>query len=408
MWMETASKFLPESGTLGHEVLEVVVLLVVTWLSYVVTKRVVLRAVNKVFSMTKNTWDDFLVEHRVVHTASYLVPALVFFYGMRFFPDLFKVGGTVVSAVILIIVILVLDRLMNCLLAIYQTFPISMKRPLKGYQQLVKLIIYIFGAIFLISIIMGRSPWALLSGIGALTAVLMLIFKDTILSFVASIQIAGNDLIHKGDWITMPTFGADGDVIDVSLHTVKVQNFDKTVVGIPTNKFLDNSFTNWRGMQESGGRRIKRSVLIDQSSIRFLDAGMVEKLRGLQLLRPYLQKKEQELAAHNADVMQDTDNTSSLVNGRHMTNIGVFRVYVKEYLKSRRDIHQRGMTMLVRHKTPEASRGLPLEIYCFTTTTAWEAYEDIQSDIFDHILASLPEFGLRAYQRNALVDGRTE
>ena len=260
----------------------------------------------------------------------------------------------------------------------------------------------ILGGIFIIALILDKSPWGLVSSIGAMTAILMLIFKDTLLSFVASLQIASYNLIRVGDWIEMPAFGVDGDVIDISLHTVKVQNFDKTNVSVPTHKFLDNSFKNWRGMYEANGRRIKRSILIDQSSISFLDQNMLENLEKVDLLKDYLNNKQQDISTDN---QKNGISSDSPLNGRHLTNLGTFRAYVEQYLKHNPHI-RKDLTLIVRHLQPEADKGLPLEIYCFINDIRWNQYESIQADIFDHILSAMPFFGLRTYQRNALVDNR--
>ena len=238
-----------------------------------------------------------------------------------------------------------------------------------------------------------KSPIYLLGGIGALTAVLLLIFKDTILSFVASIQIHSNDLFKIGDWLEAPQFGADGDVIDIALHTVKIQNWDKTISIIPSHKLIESSFKNWRGMSESGGRRIKRSIYIDQTSIRFCDEQMIEKFKSFKLLAPYLEAKLAEIDASNAD---KNINMQALVNGRRLTNIGTFRAYIQAYLKNHPMIHQ-NLTFLIRQLAP-SEKGIAIEIYVFTNITDWIAYEAIQADIFDHLLAVLTEFELQVFQ----------
>ena len=249
------------------------------------------------------------------------------------------------------------------------------------------------GAIIIVGALLGRSPMVLLSGFGAMTAVILLIFRDTILSFVASLQISSNDLVRVGDWIESPKFGADGDVVDIALHTVKVQNWDKTFTIIPTYKLIDESFKNWRGMQQSGGRRIKRAVYLDISSIKFCDEAMVERFKKIQIIADYVAGKQEELKNHNAE--NEIDD-SVLVNGRRMTNIGTFRAYVEAYLRHHKKIHQ-DMTFLIR-QLPPGPTGLPLEIYVFTNDTAWANYEAIQADIFDHILAVIPQFDLRVFQ----------
>ncbi|BCS90116.1 mechanosensitive ion channel family protein [Pseudodesulfovibrio sediminis] len=377
-------------------------LLLAALIAYGVAKLLLVRAAHAFAQRTKSKLDDILMEQGVFSRAALLAPAPVFFWGLEFFPQLKDILHNAIYAYMAIAVILVMTKVLDGLVALYQTFDVSNRRPIKGYVQLIKLFIYILGGIAVVSILLGKSPWGLLSGIGAMTAVLMLVFRDTILSVVAGIQISANDLLHKGDWIEMSSMGADGDVVDVALNTVKVQNWDMTITAIPTYKFLDTSFKNWRNMSESGGRRIKRSIKIDQSSIRFADEALIERLSKVQHLAPYIETRQAEIDTANKATGVDP---ASRLNGRRLTNIGLFRRYAVEYLRAHPEINQ-SMTLLVRQLNPEASQGLPLEIYCFTTRTEWNAHEGIQSDIMDHLLAALPEFDLKAYQRNALVDGR--
>ena len=264
-------------------------------------------------------------------------------------------------------------------------------------MQLVKLAVFAVATILVIATLMDRSPLILLSGVGALAAVLMLVFQDTLLSLVASVQISSGDMLRVGDWIEMPQMNADGEVIDIALHTVKIQNWDKTITTLPTRKLISDPFKNWRGMQESGGRRIKRSLFLDQNSARFLTAPEEARLRRFRLLHGYLEEKDRELRDWNA--RQGVDDP---FNARRLTNLGTFRAYVERYLRSHPGIRP-DMTLLVRHMAP-TPKGLPLEIYCFTTTTAWNAYEAIQADIVDHLLAILPEFGLRVFQNPSGAD----
>jgi len=279
---------------------------------------------------------------------------------------------------------------------LYQRRDDANKLPIKGYLEVGKIVIYMAAGILMLAIMIDQSPILLLSGLGAMGAVLMLVFKDTILSFVASVQLSNNDMIRIGDWIAMPGQSADGFVIDMALHTVKVQNWDKTVTTVPTYKLISESFINWRAMFESGGRRIQRSLMIDQSSIRFLAADEIERLKRFVLLRPYLEEKEAELNRWNR---ASPERIEQSVNSRRITNIGTFRAYVDAYVRSHPDIHtdHPDMTFLVRQLAPTPT-GLPLQIYCFTKNTAWAVYEGIQSDIFDHLLAILPEFDLRLFQ----------
>jgi miniconductance mechanosensitive channel len=282
---------------------------------------------------------------------------------------------------------------------IYESYPISRRRPIKGFIQLAKIAVYIFSAIVVIGILIGESPIILLGGLGAMTAVLLLIFKDTILSLVASIQLTGQDLIRPGDWLEMPQFGADGDVIDVALYTVTVQNFDKTIITIPTHRLISDSFRNWRGMRESGGRRIKRSINIDVNSIRVLTDSELKRFKGFALLKDYIATKEADLAAYNKNL---GDAGEAGVNLRRLTNVGTFRAYIRSYLRNHPKIRP-DMTLLVRQLEP-GSEGLPIQVYAFSNDTNWARYEDIQSDIFDHIYSIAPEFGLRIFQKPAGAD----
>ena len=277
---------------------------------------------------------------------------------------------------------------------LYSRRPESRSRPIKGYVQVVKIAIYFGAAILMIAVLIEQSPLLLLSGLGAMAAVLMLVFKDTILSLVASVQLSSNDMLRVGDWIEMPGMNADGDVVDIALHTVKIRNFDKTITTIPTHRLIADSFRNWRGMNESGGRRIKRALVVDQNSIRFLDDKETDDLKRFRLLDDYLARKQEEIAEWNRHELSSDCDT---INARRITNIGTLRAYVIAYLKSHPRIAGAGFTLMGR-QLPPGPQGLPLEIYCFTDTVEWPQYEAIQADIFDHMLAILPEFGLRIFQ----------
>jgi miniconductance mechanosensitive channel len=307
-----------------------------------------------------------------------------------FAPELFKRFSMVFFV---IAGIWILDSVLLAVREIYSSSQIASRRPIRGYIDAIKIIAYVMAGIFIISILTDKSPWGILSILGGFTVVLMLIFKDTILGFVASIQLSGHDMVRVGDWIEMPKYGADGDVIDVTIHTVKVRNWDKTITTIPTYGLVTDAFKNWRGMSESGGRRIKRSLNIDMSSIKFCTDEMLESFEKFALLKEYLQQKKEEISAYNAE--HDVDD-SQLINGRHQTNIGVFRAYIVAYLKNHPKIHQ-SMTFLVRHLEP-TPYGLPVQIYVFSNDQAWANYEAIQADIFDHLLAALPKFDLRVFQ----------
>ena len=368
-----------------------------------VAKRLLLGAVRAVVRRTRYQGDDALLDHNVFGRLAQIVPAIIIYFGIGLVPDypeaIEKVVRNVASAYMVVMLMLTLTATMSAANQIYETFPVARRRPIKGFVQLAQIAVYILGGIIVIGMLIDRSPVILLSGFGAMTAVLLLIFKDTLLSLVASIQLTGQDMVRVGDWLEMPQFGADGDVIDVALYTVTVQNWDKTITTIPTHRLITDSFKNWRGMSESGGRRIKRSVNVDINSIRVLTDPEVERFKGFALLQDYIETKESELDAYNRNL---GDSGEAGVNLRRLTNVGTFRAYIRNYLQHHPKIHQ-DMTLIVRQLQP-GTEGLPIEIYTFTNDTDWVAYEDIQADIFDHIYAIAPEFGLRLYQKPAGAD----
>ncbi len=370
-----------------------VVVLVVSWLAYLIASRIFLATLRRLVKHTDTHLDDFFIEHGVLTRLTYIVPLVAIYLFVDLFPEYSEVIRQGLSAMMVIVVLLVINALLLAAHSIYRQTKYSGIVNIKSYLQISKLIINILGTIIVISLLIDRSPVYLLSGIGALTAVLLLIFKDTILSFVASIQIHSNDLFKIGDWLEVPQFSADGDVIDIALHTVKIQNWDKTISIIPSHKLIDSSFKNWRGMSESGGRRIKRAIFIDQTSIHFCDKNMLEKFKTFELLAPYIDSKIAEIDTANSDKKV---NMEALVNGRRLTNIGTFRAYIKAYLKSHHMIHK-GLTFLVRQLAP-SEKGIAIEIYVFTNITDWVTYEAVQADIFDHLLAVLVEFDLTVFQ----------
>jgi miniconductance mechanosensitive channel len=368
-----------------------------------IAKRLLVRTVRAFARRSRFSWDDALVAHNVFGRLAQVVPALIVFVGVPFVPGLPE-GGTqvlrnVAMGYLVLMLTLALTAMLSAASTIYAASPIAKGRPLKGFVQLVQIVVWIVGGVLIVATVLDRSPLLLLSGFGAMTAILLLVFKDTILSLVASVQLTAQDMVRVGDWIEMPQFGADGDVIDVQLHTVKVQNWDKTITTIPTHRLITDSFKNWRGMSQSGARRIKRAIFIDVSSIRFQTQDEVDHFKRFALLKDYVKNKEQELADYNAGLAIEVEAD---VNRRRLTNVGTFRAYAYDYLKNHPRI-DKNMTLIVRQLAP-GPEGLPLEIYCFTNTTAWAAYEDIQSDIFDHLLAIVPEFGLRLYQKPAGSD----
>jgi miniconductance mechanosensitive channel len=377
---------------------ELGIVVAVATLVYFTVRWGLARGVRRLIHSSENQWDDQLVKAGVFRRLAHIAPAFVVFYGMNFFPDLPEelTDGIrrVAMAVMLIVGSLAFSAVLRAAEAIYDSHPEYRQRPIKGYIQVVSMIAYLLTGLLVLATLMNRSPWIFVSGIGAATAVLLLIFRDTILSFVASIQIASNDMIRVGDWIEMPDLGADGDVIEVALHTVKVRNWDYTITTIPTHRLISESFKNWRGMSERGGRRIKRSVSIDLGSVRFLTEDEIERFARWSLLRDYIGRKQAELGDANTAPGLDPEVPADL---RRLTNLGTLRAWIWATLRNHPEIHQSGHTLLVR-QLPPGPQGVPIEIYCFSRNTAWIAYEDIQADLFDRILAMVPEFGLRVFQ----------
>lgn len=379
------------------------VLLLGAVVAYLITKRVLLFAVRSFAKRSQAQWDDALVKQNVFGRLAQIVPALVIQQGIHLVPDWPKTAElvlqNVISAYMIIMITLTLTAILAAANQIYETRPEARNRPIKGFVQLGQLAIMVVGLILVIAALIDKSPVILLSGLGAITAVLLIVFKDTLLSLAASIQLTGQGLIHVGDWIEVPQYGADGDVIDVALYSITVQNWDKTISTIPTYQLVSGSFKNWRGMSQAGGRRIKRSLNIDLNSIRFLTDAETQHFADYELLKDYIPAKEAELESYNAALDNPGDAN---VNLRRLTNIGTLRAYIRSYLKHHPKIHK-DMTLIVRQLQPGPT-GLPIEIYCFSNDINWLNYEGIQSDIFDHICALVPEFGLRIYQQPAGAD----
>lgn len=394
----------------------VVALLVAALVAYRVTVHIARSVIRRVAERTKATWDDRFIERKVFARLANAVPACVLYFGiapaLQLLPadlaaatDPRAVGALVVQRVAMAVIVLsaalAFNALLNAANDIYNdVYEEAKSRPIKGYLQVVGLIVWITTAVVTMSILADRSPVVFLSGLGALTAVLMLVFRDTILSLVASLQIMSNDMIRIGDWVEMPQANTDGDVIDIALHTVKIQNWDKTISTVPTHLFISQSFKNWRGMSESGGRRIKRAIHLDLTTVRFLTAEEVDRLSRYELLREYMASKHSELSEYREtkDRALAADPDEWIPEQRRLTNLGTFRAYVVAYLAAHDGIHA-DMTRLVR-QLPSGPQGVPIELYCFTKDTAWAVYEGIQGDIFDHLLAILPEFGLEAFQED--------
>jgi miniconductance mechanosensitive channel len=359
----------------------------------IITRKVVIRLITHIVNNNKYTWDNMLLDRKVFQKLSHIVPALIIYHFAPTFPTYQHLIEKGAITYLIIMGLMVINSVLNAINDIYQTFEISKIKPIKGYIQVVNIIVITVGVILVIANLMGKSPLIFLSGIGALSAVLLLVFKDSLLGLVAGIQLAENDMVRVGDWIEMPKYGADGDIIDISLNTVKVQNWDKTITTIPSYALISDSFINWRGMQTSGGRRIKRSLFIDTTSITFCTEEMLEKFKNIHYLTDYLTNREREIAEFNT---KNDINRSNPVNGRALTNIGVFREYISNYLQHHPGIHKE-MTLMVRQLAPSET-GLPLEIYVFTNDIRWAVYESVQADIFDHLFAVAQEFGLRLFQ----------
>ena len=368
-------------------------ILLASYLSYIIIGRYLLHFVERLIRRSKIKIDDFIIDSDTLKRLSYIVPVLVLYNLAVFVPSSKEIIEIICNIIIICIILISISAFLNAVNNFYETKPISKLRPIKGYIQVANIIIYIVGLVFIIGILTGKSPLAIMGGIGALTAILILVFRDTILSFVSSIQISSYDLVRKGDWIEMPNYGVDGEVIDIELHTIKVQNWDKTINVIPTNKLTDESFKNWRGMTQSGGRRIKRAINIDVNSIKFCDDEMIERFSEIRLISDYIKSQKDELDKYNNE---NNINSKQPLNILQMTNIGIFKQYVEAYLMNHPKINH-NMTCMVRQLRP-GSTGLPIEIYAFTNDVIWLNYEAIQSKLFDHILAAVSHFDLRIYQ----------
>ena len=364
-----------------------------SYIFFLASKIIILKPINSWFRKTKTKLDDIFLQSGFFNRLIYLIPLLILYNLEGIFSQYSIIIHRILNSIFVLIILICINVLLSAFGDIYNRSRFSRRIHIKGYLQVVKLILFIVGILGIITILTGQSPVYLLSGIGALTAVLMLVFKDTILSFVATIQINSNDLFKIGDWVDAPQFGADGDVVDIALHTVKIQNWDKTVSVIPTHKLTDSTFKNWRFMSKSGGRRIKRSLFFDMNSISFCNAETLDKFKNIELLKDYIEKKQKEVSEHNKTNNVDT---TEITNGRHLTNIGTFRKYIEAYLRNHTNIHDE-MTFLIRQLEP-TEKGLPIQIYVFSNDTDWIRYEEIQADIFDHLLAVIPEFGLKIFQ----------
>jgi miniconductance mechanosensitive channel len=383
-------------------ILLIILIILICLFVNIVLKKIVLRLLGKIILHNKARWDSIMLENRVFSKIADLLPGIIVYL---FAPAFDKITAAFIrrgcAVYICIISLFVISSLLNSIDQIYRNYPVSKVRPIKGFLQVVKITAFIITGIILIGILMDQNPLLLIGGIGALAAVFSFVFKDSILGFIAGIQLTSNDMLRIGDWIEMPKYGADGEVIDITLNTVKVQNFDKTIVTLPAYAMVSDAFKNWRGMTEFGARRIKRSILIDINSIRFCTPQDLEKFKKVEYLKDYIIEKEEELL--NSNKQYQTQDLSD-INKKQLTNVGVFRIYIESYLRHIPQL-RKGMTQMVR-QLPQGENGLPLEIYVFADDTKFENYERIQSDIFDHIFAVVKEFDLRIFQNPTGYDMR--
>ncbi|HIA37429.1 MAG TPA: mechanosensitive ion channel [Flavobacteriales bacterium] len=381
------------------------ILFILSYVTNLIVKKILIGSIRLLIKKTKNIWDDALVGNKVFITLSHIAPAIVIYFTTPYIfedfagaiPYVLRLVNAYISTVLIIVII----NFLNTLKYYLENTKLFKDNPLDSYFQLVKIFIYIIGGIIILSILLNKSPLYFFSALGAMTVVLLLIFKDTIMGFVASIQLSANDMIKIGDWVSMPKYGADGDVTEMNLTTIKVQNWDKTITTIPTYAFISESFKNWRGMSESGGRRIKRSLNIKISSIKFCTQEMLERFKKFQLIKDYIEEKSNKIEEYNKENKIDK---SYLINGRHLTNIGIFRIYAEAYVKNNPDINL-NMTCMVRQLLP-TEKGLPIEIYTFSNRQEWVTYEGIMSDMFDHLIAAVPEFELEVFQNPTGTDFR--
>ncbi len=380
-------------GNVFANILTWIIIIALALLSRYLFQWILIRPLEQIISRAFPKWTKSLKKRGVLRRLALLIPGIIVYAFAPVFPDIQGIIQRLSSAFMILVGAIALDAILDTITDSFQEKDIARDRPIKSYATVVKLIMYVVVAILVIANLADTSPWGILSGIGAMTAVLLVIFHDTLLGLVASVQITKNELVAVGDWIEVPKYQADGDVIDITLTTVRIQNWDRTITTVPSYALISSSFKNWKGMFDSGGRRIKRSIFLDMTSIRFVDDELYSRLSKIQLIQPYLLMKKKEIADYNRE--HEVDETVD-INGRRMTNLGTFRAYVTAYLKQHPGIHK-GLIMMVRQLQPTET-GIPLEIYAFTRDTAWVNYEGIQSDIFDHMLAVLAHFDLRVVQ----------
>jgi miniconductance mechanosensitive channel len=393
--------YVPESWTpFFRDLFMLTILCFICIITFHTAKYIIKKMISRIVIKTKTEWDNLLFTNKFFNRLAYIVPAIFVLkllpYTLPYYPGWISFLTSLANIYIWFVVLLVFFSMINSFGDIYDTWEISKQKPVKGYLQLIKVILALVVVIFIIAIIFNQSPVYLLTGLGALSALLLLIFKDALLGLVAGIQLSANDMARPGDWITMPKYNADGDVEEITLTTVTVRNFDRTLVFIPAYAMISDSFVNWRGMYEAEGRRIKRALNIDMNSVSFCSHELMEELKKIALITEYIQNKQTEIEAHNNTIHSDT---SLPVNGRRQTNLGIFRAYMEAYIRSLDTINKE--TILMVRQLPPTDKGIPLELYAFCIYKEWIQYEMVQSDIFDHLIAALPHFNLQLYQSPA-------
>jgi miniconductance mechanosensitive channel len=377
----------------------VICIAILAWLSDLLGRKITYALIRRLTDRTKTEWDNIMFERSVFQRISHLFPAFVVYSLVPLlysgYPFWVGVVLTATSIYMVIIVVLIVNSIINAINDIYQSFEIARNKPIRGYIQVFQILMYLFAIVFIISLLINKNPLYLFTGLGAFMAILVLVFKDPIQGFVASIQLSANDMIRIGDWITMQKFGADGDVLEITLATVKIRNFDNTIVSIPTYSMITDSFQNWRGMQESDGRRIKRAIHLDMNSARFVDDELLTRLRRFRLIREYIDQRQAEIDRFNQEASAN-DQDPSQFYGRRQTNLGIFRAYAEAYLRSHERVNS-SMMLMVRQLAP-SEKGIPIEIYAFSKIKEWEYYERLQADLFDHLISIVSEFDLKIFQ----------
>jgi miniconductance mechanosensitive channel len=405
-WLTNVFNIDPQVAYFINIPIFIVGLIIVCFIAWILTKKLIVETIHKLFLKTKMTWDDILIEKKIFDKLSYIIPALLVIFAvpsiLQKYPTLSNYIVTSAMIVILLVIVWTIIALLEVFDDILSKSPVFEGKPITSYIQVLNIVVYFVGGILILSLLLGKSPFYFLGAMGAMTAILLLIFKDTILGFVASIQMSVYDMVRVGDWIAMPKYDADGVVMSINLSTVKVQNWDKTITTIPTYAFITDSFKNWRGMSNSGGRRIKRAIYLKVSSFCFCDDKMLEQFKKYAIIKDYILEKEKEIKESNSTIINDESNP---VNIKNLTNIGVFRVYAENYILSNPNINN-DMTHMVRQLDP-TSKGMPLEIYCFTYEKTWEKYEGITSDIFDHLLTIMSQFQLEIFEEPTGKDFRS-